>query len=387
MVEELIAEGHTLDDVERILVEVFGMSKGDAQLMVDTALGGDGDTEVTLLEPDGSELVAAGRFDETKIKRYGKGTKTSGKVKGGRFAPKAATEQQGPSSDEERAKQTAAQTDGEAGKEAAAPTAPPAHNVEKGEVAQRLLGDFKDTQALYTDGKGRYTPERLALHDEIIDRFLEASGEKPQEKPTSLFMAGGTAAGKTTILDQFDDEVPNAVIINPDDIKAMLPEYSAMLEGGDEYAATGTHEESSDIAKKLLETTNAKKYNAIIDGTGDSEPGKFESKVKAAQMEGRNAKVVLVDIPTDLAVERSMERAKKTGRMVPEKTIREIHATVARRHADWVEDVDNWEVWANETEPPTKIAERSSGVIKIHDRARYQQLLDKGKDVPGEDQA
>lgn len=55
MVEELIAEGRTRDDVIRILVQDFGMNRGDAWLMVDTALGGEGDMVVEKIDgpPEG----------------------------------------------------------------------------------------------------------------------------------------------------------------------------------------------------------------------------------------------------------------------------------------------------------------------------------------------
>jgi len=247
----------------------------------------------------------------------------------------------------------------------------------KGETAQRLLGDSRDTQELHTGPDGRYLPERLALHDQIIGSFLEKG--KTETDPATLFMAGGTASGKSRLVDRFDDEFPDAVTINPDDIKEMLPEYQEMVAAGDAYAAWGTHEESSDVAKKLLQTVNERSYNAVVDGTGDSGPGAFEGKVAAAEAAGRRTKVVYVDVPTDTAVERAMRRAKRTGRMVPEPEIRKIHAAVAARHAEWAGDVRDWEVWANEESTPRLIAERVNGVRRIVDRDRYRQTLDKGK--------
>ncbi len=55
MVEEMIAEGMSPDEIVTELVDQFGMASGDAELLVDTALGGPGD----LLVDDGPELDAS----------------------------------------------------------------------------------------------------------------------------------------------------------------------------------------------------------------------------------------------------------------------------------------------------------------------------------------
>lgn len=308
------------------------------------------------LRQDMAAMRAAG-FDETKIRRWPKGTKESGKIGGGKFAPKEATGGQGPA------------------KNGKSEAAAPEHAPEKGEIARKLLGGAPDTQALYTKA-GKYVPERLALHDEIIGHFLAAANGQKADHPVTLFMAGGSGAGKSTILAKLKDVPENAVLINPDEIKAMLPEYRQMLAGGDAYAAWGTHEESSDIAKKLLATVNERGYNTIVDGTGDSEPGKFLGKIEAANMGGRHAKVVLVDIPTDLAVERAMKRAETTGRMVPEGEIRRVHKSVASNFSTWQDKVDDWELWSND-DKPKRIAYRKGDVTTILDRKRYRQALAK----------
>jgi predicted ABC-type ATPase len=267
---------------------------------------------------------------------------------------------------------------------AGAATTAPAAGVEpgqvvKGDTAERLLGEARDTQELYLGEDGRYVPERLALQDEIIGHFLDAAHGEVQQNPATLFMIGGTASGKSTAIGRFDEEFPNAVLVNPDEIKEMLPEYQEMIEAGDSYAAWGTHEESSDIAKKLLSVVNERNYNAIVDGTGDSGPGVFEGKVAKAEAAGRRTKVVYVDVPTDVAVERAMTRARKTGRMVPESEIRKIHQAVAARHAEWAGNIGDWEVWATESGEPRMIAEREHGDLIVYDKGRYQQTLDKGK--------
>lgn len=60
MVEELIAEGYTREQVADLLVAAYGLSPGDAELMVATALGEPGDLvmeELDELVPDEPPVV------------------------------------------------------------------------------------------------------------------------------------------------------------------------------------------------------------------------------------------------------------------------------------------------------------------------------------------
>lgn len=52
MVEEMIAEGMSPDEIVTVLEEQFGMTSGDAELLVDTALGGPGDLLTDEEPPD-----------------------------------------------------------------------------------------------------------------------------------------------------------------------------------------------------------------------------------------------------------------------------------------------------------------------------------------------
>jgi len=64
MVAELIAEGYTPAEVVEIMQRSFGMSAGDAELYVRTALGETGDMQITV---EGAGVVAAGRPDVTDL--------------------------------------------------------------------------------------------------------------------------------------------------------------------------------------------------------------------------------------------------------------------------------------------------------------------------------
>lgn len=58
----------------------------------------------------------------------------------------------------------------------------------------------------------------------------------------------------------------------------------------------------------------------------------------------------MVDIPTETAIQRAMERAKKSGRMVPESEIRLVHKNVSANFIQWRDKVADWELWDNSGE-------------------------------------
>lgn len=241
---------------------------------------------------------------------------------------------------------------------------------------------------------GDYTPERAALHNGIRGAYLStAKLPPPGEQPEALFLAGGSGAGKSSILGHQGSEgdftggtitaPTGAVYINPDEIKELLPESEALKGAGDPRWAALSHEESSDIAARLRKDAEQAGFPMVVDGTGDSAPGKFLGKIRDAENAGYRTKVVFVDIPTEEAVKRARERAIKTGRKVSDEQIRDIHRNVTARHLEWRDQVDNWEVWANDDAAQggrRLIAQRvAGGPIEILDRDRYAQMETKAR--------
>lgn len=210
---------------------------------------------------------------------------------------------------------------------------------QKGETARAILGEAADTQQMHArdvDGRTVYTAERKVLHDRIITALL--GDHQPQDTPTALFMAGGTASGKSTGLRAMPEAVPgDAVHIDPDAIKALLPEYDEMVRARDRYAAFGAHEESSDIAKRLTTEAQALRLNLVIDGTGNSGPGKFAGKVRDVVEAGYTVDLFYVSAPAEVALRRAVGRAIRTGRMVPPKMHRDIHRNVSLRAPEVLE--------------------------------------------------
>lgn len=232
-----------------------------------------------------------------------------------------------------------------------------------------------DSLQMHSDDKGNVKPERAKLHDQIVSGML--SGHEPKAKPTATFLGGGPASGKSTVM----KDTESSAIIDADGIKGKLPEYQHMVEAKDPRAAMFAHEESSVIASKAMREAAKRKIDFTLDGTGDSSFEKLSRKVAQARTSGHSVAAKYVTVDTDEAVRRAMKRAARTGRMVPETTIREIHGSVSDTFKKGIDHdlFDTAELWDNNGSEPKLIGEKKAGGSwTVHDQGAWQRFLDKG---------
>lgn len=253
-----------------------------------------------------------------------------------------------------------------------------------GHEGPELHPNDKDSQATHSrvlpDGRRVYSDERAVLHDSIVEKILSGPDGKPLKAPASgrkqvLFMAGGSASGKSSALRMEQGITPEgAAHIDVDQIKEMLPEFNELVTAKDKRAASFTHEESSDLGKRVLREAMRRGLNITRDGTGDSgggtakQPGKFAGQILDMKDADYDVSVFYVNAPTDVAVVRAAARAEKQGRWVPEREIRAQHANVSARFVEeirpMVEDGTISKISMYETfddpsmqTPPVKFAE------------------------------
>lgn len=327
----------------------------------------------------------------------------------------------------------------------------------KGETAQRLLGDFKDTKEKFTDPKtGAYSEERLKLHDRIIDTMkrmkkpvynpengrvewqLDPEGdyirppaemkqritdkvtdlsrqlaESDLRDPTSadgvrlraemqawqdslarlqdgrkrsLFLAGGNASGKSTALysDENKDSLkPDAATleVNFDLIKEQIPEFQEMAAAHDIYGTDGTHFESQDIARRLLEEGKREGLNVIVDASGDSKGQGFIETVRDLHDRGYETEVLMVDAPLEDAVRDMMSRAFRTGRYVPTPIMAQIHQNSVARMLEWKDDtaISKFTVYRRHGSKVTTVLNGGQGHHVVRDANEFGALESKAR--------
>ena len=247
----------------------------------------------------------------------------------------------------------------------------------EGKFAHEQWGTKFDHEGIATE----YHPERQALHNAMIRETFE--GVTPQKNPEFVLMGGGPASGKTSVNKAgLVKKPPNAAEINADDIKGKIPEYNRMIAKGDIGAAGFAHEESSFVAKKMLDEGSARKANYILDGTGDGGLKSLQSKVDQAKASGHKVSAEYVTIPTVEAVKRAEDRGRKSGRVVNTQVIEKTHADVSRTFPKAVEAglLPDVRLWNNDVPQGTKpklIFEVVNGKRVVHDQTAYQAFLDK----------
>ena len=237
----------------------------------------------------------------------------------------------------------------------------------------------------HLDENGKLTPEREAVHQEIINNLLR--DKIPVDgQATMTMLGGGPASGKSSVLNPDTSGDPHATTIDPDAIKSLLPGYKEMAVKSSD-AASFYHEESSALAKRLYEVAISRNLNIIYDGTGDGSEKSVQTKIDAARSKGHKVVGKYVTVDTETAVERNMKRYEdakargETPRLPPVDRVRKTHALVTDISVSKAHEFDEIEIWDNNGAKGQQklIAKGGSGKgLTAVDRTAFQNYLDKG---------
>lgn len=176
------------------------------------------------------------------------------------------------------------------------------------------------------------TEARENYISDIIQRYMD-TGRKG-DPPQAIFMMGGPASGKTTLIDELMKGKPGFIHIDSDAIKKELPEYLFGVALGYRGIANTTNVSSGNIATRLSRRARSSGLNFIWDGTGAHRPG-YEDSVKELRKKGYNLQLVAQHLPVNLGIQRSLARAELPismggGRFVPLEAIEGAYQKVPR---------------------------------------------------------
>ncbi len=236
----------------------------------------------------------------------------------------------------------------------------------------------KDTKELYTNSKGVYNAERTALHEKIISGILKKGSTK---EGTIYALGGAPANGKSTLIKAEKIPTPDGVLVmDPDEIKKQLPEYTAMVDAKDPRAAAFVHEESSFIAKETVKRALAEDFDLVTDGVGDGKLTDVQRKVNQYHAADKRVRADYVTLDTDLSVKLAAARAAQTGREVPKEYILEMNQEISKLVPELVKDktFDELYLWdTNEQAAPRLILSQIDGKTVIADQDLYKRFLNK----------
>lgn len=232
---------------------------------------------------------------------------------------------------------------------------------------------------------GIYNDSRRKLHDDIVKTYL---GDAKVKSDYVYMLGGAPANGKSTLVDSGLLPHPKgALVIDPDKVKSMIPEYQKMITSGDKTliaaAANFVHEESSLLGKRIQKEAFNRGVATIVDGVNDGSFEKVAEKVsKIREMSGKRIRADYVSLDTNLSLKLARLRAEKTGRVVPESYIRSCNSEISKIIPKAVKNgvFDELYLWdTNINGSPRLILKMVDGELSIESRKLYESFLNKAK--------
>lgn len=245
--------------------------------------------------------------------------------------------------------------------------------MKRGSLGPYIVGRTEDGQPVFTE-------ERTQLHEYMVQEAV--LGVPTVTDPTFYMLGGGTASGKTTMLKSGQITVPEgkeAVQINADDVKEHLPEYRKMVAEKNTDAAAYAHEESSYVTKRMQSAAFETSKNVVLDGTGDSSEESLGKKIISAKRAGYVVNGYYATVPTQVALQRAIDRGNKTGRAVPVVIIANNHREVSRIFPFAAKSFDTIKLF-DTLDGAKLIASGAGGKLDVLDNAAYESFLAKGNE-------
>jgi predicted kinase len=205
-----------------------------------------------------------------------------------------------------------------------------------GSAPTKEIPEGASTEEVWRDLKTKnWHPDREAWHQSITENALHGK-ESPQGRaPLALIMGGGTASGKTTVAKKVGAANENAVHVDADAIRNLIPEYEKFKAIEKKTASARVHEEASYLAKLTLAKAIAAKKDLIYDATSSGKNAQATAMlVNKLASEGYDVHALFVDVDLAVAQERAESRAnnKKSesfGRYVPSDVLEKTHSGAA----------------------------------------------------------
>lgn len=172
------------------------------------------------------------------------------------------------------------------------------------------------------EGGYTYTPERLAVHQAIVDKIFTdeavlAAMPKEGEAPVMKMLGGRGGSGKSWITDKGPLAGDASIVLDADHVKSLLPGYEG-------WKASAFHEESSDVLKMIDQRALDLGVNVILDATMKSE-ATVAMRMALYESHGYEVEGYYMHLPPEQAATRAMARYAKggkfDGRFVPPEII------------------------------------------------------------------
>ena len=168
---------------------------------------------------------------------------------------------------------------------------------------------------------------------------------------------------------------PNALKIDPEEIKMMLPEYRSLLNMQEPLAAWLVHDESSHLSKKLRQAAITEGIDLLLDGVTNHSIEKRLEDMEALKRNGHWVRIDYVTLDTALSLKLAKIRFQRTGRLVPEFFIRDASRNLAVLIPQLIDFqiFDKLYLWdTNIAVQPRLILFQKNGKLQVLDKSLYE---------------
>ena len=200
-------------------------------------------------------------------------------------------------------------------------------------------------------------------------------------------MLGGAGANGNSSLTE-SGKLPHpkqTIVIDPDKVKGMIPEYKMMLESNDPNliarAANFVHEESSYLEKEIRKQALTNNWATVLDGVNNNSAEKIHANAETVRkLSGKPVRADYVTLDTELSLKLAEIRAKKTGREVPKEVLLKANKSISKEFPAILENksFDELYLWdTNENGNPRLILTQINGVTKMYNKELWDRFQKK----------
>ena len=229
--------------------------------------------------------------------------------------------------------------------------------------------------------------ERGAWRQSVLDHVL-GQVTPPGRKPILWVMAGGGGSGKGYVMGKLQEHgvLPvkrhNVVFVDADNIKMQAPEWDLFAAAKDGRGGSRLHEESSALAKLIVETARGKGLDVVFDATM-ANVGKGLGVLQAWRDAGYEIRVHGVATDPQTAVIRAYNRALENNRWVPWGEVLLAHKALAADFQRYAGIADELSLWDGNGADPFLVARNAvtPDGIDVTDKQAYNWWRRDGENI------
>jgi len=171
---------------------------------------------------------------------------------------------------------------------------------------------------------------RIKFREKIIDEYFKNKLPSLDNNPDMVLMMGAPGSGKNKLLDSLNYNKNKYIILNIDDIIAMLPEYWYIILNINHFKNDWIQLfriEARTIQNMIFKKAVLNKYSIIWNGCGGNLKNSY-NMVKLSRSFNFNITLICVYIDLETSLQRVKNRASKYHRSVPVNVVKNIHKKI-----------------------------------------------------------